>query len=293
MKRHEYFDLHILENSEIAAVCSSRVIDRITLQQWPLSCVEKITTVDDQQWILKSNHQPCDIEGLFYEQVYHRIILTPLHIDSRHPYQSIIYPYLEGKAVAESSSMNPGDLEYLFHNYHEPLSAIDHLNLPAYLRFDTEKDYLTAVVFIENTVKDLIHQGLFHQVSPSLCQELADILHAPLTLSLAMTNTGLIHGDFSADNILLHDDGQFTILDWQRPMVGSRLVDLFTFYRSLNQQPPAEAVLMGSFPLIYWLADCSIRWFPEGVNTYDQQISQLIADMIGAFHALNRTQINR
>ena len=76
-------------------------------------------------------------------------------------------------------------------------------------------------------------------------------------------------------------------MDWQRPVLGSSLIDEYTFYTSLGRTPRPEAGLIGIILQIDWLVDCSIHWFPEGIKTYDLQIKNFIEQLINVDQALN------
>ncbi len=43
MHRHEYFDLWLHDDEELALLVQGDILERVTLHEWPLSCVEQLT----------------------------------------------------------------------------------------------------------------------------------------------------------------------------------------------------------------------------------------------------------
>ena len=57
MHKHTHFDLAIHDDLELAAHIGGEILARETLHEWPLSCVERVTT-QQGQWIYKSQFGP-------------------------------------------------------------------------------------------------------------------------------------------------------------------------------------------------------------------------------------------
>lgn len=287
MKKHPYFDLQIFDNEELSEILDSPVITRKTIHHWPLSCVDKVTTGDEKTWILKSNRHPCDVEGHFYEAVRHPNILRPRHMLHHSPYQNIIYPFQLGKKLTEHRTQ-PGDsADSLFQRYHRVVDALTQPTLPVYLNVSTEETFTNRIVEMVANMERLVHTHQFHHTTITHLHQLKDILWSPRTLSIALSNTGLVHGDFSADNVFLQQNqDSFLIIDWQRPMIGAKLIDEYMFHSSLGATPSPEASLIGIIFQIDWLVDCAVHWFPEGMKTYDLQIKDFIGQVTNVYQAL-------
>ncbi len=291
MKKHQFFDLQMLEDDEIRAVVGHPVVSREVLQQWPLSCVEKITTSNETPWILKSNREPCDTEGHFYESINHSAIIKPRYILHHPPCQSILYSYVDGTPYSLVNLNKKIDVVDCFQNDFRPiLRSIDQPKLPAYLKLDTEKTFSNTFNAMLLMLTRLVETGKYSHVSLSNIEKLKKIINSKITQKIANTNTGLVHGDFSVDNILVTNTNAIVILDWQRPIYGSTLIDEYSFVKSQNFTPDPPASLMGSLVQIYWLTDCSVNWYPVGIQTYDRQIKGLLNDLLAAYEAISTNQ---
>lgn len=60
MHQHKYFNLRLHENVELEEILRTKIVERKTLHEWPLSCVEQIITNEGRKWVYKSHL------GLFY-----------------------------------------------------------------------------------------------------------------------------------------------------------------------------------------------------------------------------------
>jgi hypothetical protein len=65
MKKHPHHNLWMHEDRELSAHIGSRVCNRTTLHEWPLSAVQKVVCQDGRQLIYKSQYGP-SVEAAFY-----------------------------------------------------------------------------------------------------------------------------------------------------------------------------------------------------------------------------------
>jgi hypothetical protein len=293
MKQHQFFNLQLLTNEEIEDILGLLVTERVTLSQWPLSCVEKVICADGTSWIVKSNHEPCDIEGQFYTKVNHPYVIKPVYTQSTPPYQTILYRYIEGIPYSVVNLNNKHDTEKCFREDFSPiLTSISQPNLPVYLKIDTREYFLNTFSNLITRLSHLVETGKFDRIQKKTITSLAKIIESNLTVEIGTSNTSLVHGDFNVNNILQnHQNNKLIILDWQRPIYGSPLIDEYSFVKSNDFQPDPQAVLIGSLVQIYWLVDCAINWFPEGCSTYNIQTGELLSALFSAYQALNTNQI--
>jgi len=72
----------------------------------------------------------------------------------------------------------------------------------------------------------------------------------------------------------------YRVIDWQRPGIGPKELDLVTLLISLSR----EAIRFVDQSLVWimyllrieWFTECAVRWFPEGQDSYDSSIHRLI-----------------
>ena len=91
-------------------------------------------------------------------------------------------------------------------------------------------------------------------------------------------NIGFVHNDLSGDNIFVLPDG-YRIIDWQRPILGPKELDLAILLDSLDRDA-LRFVDRGVIWIMYllriaWFTECAVRWFPEGRVSYDNAVARL------------------
>ena len=279
MKKHPFFDLLLPDISDLVFILDNPLSSRTVLREWPLSSVETLVSENGAKYILKSVRFPCTQELSFYQAVesHHTPNVTPVLISKFHA--SFLYPFKEGIHPKDLAHSHEG-FQQMAQDIHSWIERLP-LTLPVYL------DISTPFNWNKWTIKFLVDFLAFLNLTEvSNCNKndyliLNRIINKPSLMEFALTDTCYTHGDFSQDNILILPKGDFFVLDWQRSLITSPLVDHVSFLESLNIDPlqslPAESVILTNFLKINWLLDCSLNWFPPGVLTYDQQIKQLIS----------------
>lgn len=54
MHRHRHFDLWLHDDEELVPLLQGQIAERVTLHEWPLSCVQRLTTAQGKKVIYKS-----------------------------------------------------------------------------------------------------------------------------------------------------------------------------------------------------------------------------------------------
>ncbi len=264
------------------------------IAEWPLSCVEKVTTTDGAEWIVKCNHAPCTIEGNFYTLLDRPFLIKPINLHDEPPYQVIMYPYIEGMPFSKTKHAQKFSAAEIFRQEFAPiLQSIYHRELPVYLKIDTSSDFLDTFRNMVFALSELAGSNKFTQIKTQDIKKLANAIESTRVKEVALRQTTLVHGDLSIDNILFTSTNEFYIIDWQRPMVGSPLIDEYTFVKSNGEIPQPSAILMGTLVQINWFVDCAINWFPPGINTYDHQVKGFVQDFFEAYQSLNKNHTNK
>ena len=68
--RHPYFDLRLHDDQELESHLSTKIVERITLHEWPLSCVQRLT--------LEGDHFYVDL--VFYNRLLNAFVLLDLKL---------------------------------------------------------------------------------------------------------------------------------------------------------------------------------------------------------------------
>ena len=95
MYRHPYFNLYLHDRDELEKILQAEIVERRTLHEWPLSCVEQLTTNHGDKWIYKSQFGPT-VESAFYRNARSSLLATAktLHT-SEAGYVNMLFEFIE------------------------------------------------------------------------------------------------------------------------------------------------------------------------------------------------------
>jgi thiamine kinase-like enzyme len=131
---------------------------------------------------------------------------------------------------------------------------------------------------LEN-LEELVFQGSLQTVDNAALRRLRIWAFHEEILAALGKNIGFVHNDLSRDNIFVMPDG-YRIIDWQRPILGPKELDLAALLTSLKRETRGfveESIVWIMYLLqIEWFTECAVRWFPEGRDSYDSSIHRLI-----------------
>lgn len=277
MEPHPYFDLLLHSRPALEDILGSQILERVTLHEWPLSCVQRLFLADGRRLIYKSQCEPT-VEPEFLTtaaspwlpqaqilyRTAHNALMVLEFLDAP---RLCDLPWREPEALAVGQTLING------------IAQIDERrDLPVYLDISDWEHWQT---YMQAALHHLHPLSENHALPGVTHATLAAIQHAassnPMHQLIAQP-AGLVHGDLSAENVFQTDQG-FRIIDWQRPLRGPAALDLAALAESLhfdatNWVDPA-VITVRKLLAIGWFAECAAQWFPAGRATYGPQITQI------------------
>jgi len=280
MEHHPYFDLWLHKNEELGKVTGGAIIERVTLHEWPLSCVQRLTCADGRTFIYKVQSQPT-VEPEFYQQARSPLLVRSqvLPVDGLPPallLEDVRAPRLSDLGLSPAEAVRAADVIL------DGIAGIKG-DLPALLDIRTGERWLAHSQKILANLRALVEQGSFTRVTPAMIERVAGhSLSADVLAAVENGPTGFVHSDLFAENILAPQGG-YMVLDWQRPIWGpvglDRAALLGSLGVALEEHLPPGLLRLRTLLSIDWLAQAARFWFPPGVETYDQQIARLIEQL--------------
>lgn len=279
MHEHTHFDLLLHTDDELADAIGEQIVERVTLHEWPLSCVQKIVTVSGERHVYKSQRAP-SVEAAFYQACHSSLLaaVRPLHEMDEH--SCLLMEWIDSPRLSDlnRSGLNLVELS------HRCVTEIGEIGgrAPVYESIGGAA-WPGFVAEVLERLENLIRAGTFVDTELSLTEKLAQWAVHPDVLALAGGRSRLIHGDLTADNLFLQD-GALRIIDWQFPRIGPPALDRANLLLSLGADPcphtPPATVELLYFVRLAWFAACAARWFPPGAPTYEKQIAELARSIL-------------
>jgi hypothetical protein len=252
------------------------VRERLTLQEWPLSCVERVATEDGRKQVYKAQHSP-SVEPKFYAQARSRLIISARTVYDVEPYSAMFLEYLEAPTVGQMNWAEPEVLEFGTASLKE-IAGMEGL-LPLRLDLSSEQKWRDYFGGILRDLQILVQRRIFQVVQPPMIAALERLAFSASVLNAIRAGSGYVHHDLAGDNVFVLPDGP-RVIDWQRPILAPAALDLALLLESLGFDP-VPRVGEGVFWLMRllrasWFTECATEWFPEGRGTYDRQIAEII-----------------
>ena len=275
MHRHRHFDIWLHDDIELAALVQSEVAERVTLREWPLSCVQRVTTPDGRRLIYKAQSAP-SVESQFYAHAKSDLLPAAKTVYESGDQACMLIEFLEGPLI-EDLGLPEEEVVQVGRTVMKEIAEIAG-ELPYYVDVSSEEKWEELVGATLKDLGALIEQGKFSLFDSAAVRSLERSVFSASVLSAIRANPGYIHADLSSDNLFVLPGG-YRLIDWQYPRLGPREVDLALLLESLGFDPLRHVgegvVQVTTFLRIHWLTQCAVRWIPEAVRTYDRMIAQL------------------
>ena len=250
MKKHDYFDIWLHEDNELAEIYGFKVTARNVLHAWPLSVVERVDFENGVSLIYKAYYN-LPTETDFYRNVSSKYI------------PKVFYNYSEGEErhwflFEYVIGQHPVDLniEEITSLAYKARTIIDDLGqVKTYMHDCSESGY-------ENFAETTLH--LLNKLKVLDTRRMREALYHPEVLSTVNTPAKLLHGDFKCNNVIVRPDGELVIIDWHKVMLGPGNIDIYSLLANQGIDPvPIAGIgpeILRMVLEIRWIADCLDYW---------------------------------
>lgn len=282
MEKHPYFNLNIFTKNELEHLLHRTIETMQVLREWPLSSVVEVVGEDASEWIVKYMREPLTIEGAFYQRTKRDFLPICEYIINQPDQQILIYQKMNGIHPNQAGLSENQALE-LLRKLQTSIQALDEPDLPARICIDTPERFSFHFQKMLEDMQILIESGKLTRNDQTTIEFLQSIISDPGIVTILTKPSGYAHGDLGADNILLRPDGSFTILDWQRAVRSSPLIDAFLFLDSMRIPPlrhlPVESLYLAHLERIEWYVANAMRWNPAIMSRIDQYIEEFVSEL--------------
>lgn len=225
-------------DAELAAFFNKPILERVTIHEWPLSIVQRLTLADGTRLAYKSQLPPT-VEPAFYARA--SALLLPRHRDlgTLGDCHIMTFEWLESQTPIAPRRV---------------VDAIARLpqDLPVYTDIGTPDAWAATV------------SDTFDKLSRFLPRPIDELRRWAKTCSIA-AGARVCHGDLKADQVFLTADG-YRVIDWQRPVKGPAGLDLVSLLIDLGVDPAGHTdpatIQLHWFLRLRWAAIAQVDLFP-------------------------------
>ena len=279
MLHHPHFDLVLHDDEELSALLGSRVVERPTLHEWPLSCVQRVTTADGTRIIYKAQAAPT-IEPEFYAEARSPLLpgVRTVYRTDRHA--CMLIEFIDAPRLADLR-LPAAEVAQMGRAVIKAMSQIEG-QLPVVLDVGSPAAWAAVAESMLGTLHELVGAARFTAVDAEALRAIERAADSESVLDAVSAPAGLIHSDLGGENVFVLGES-YRVIDWQYPKRGPADLDLAILLESSGLDP-RRYVDTGFVSLmvllrIAWLTECATRWFTPGMQSYDRQIAQLAAQL--------------
>ncbi|MBN1977611.1 MAG: phosphotransferase [Anaerolineae bacterium] len=276
MYQHPYFDLRLHGDDELASLMGSKVSERVTLHEWPLSCVQRLVLADGRRLIYKAQFGPT-VESAFYANAKSELLPWAETIYERDGHVCMLIEFVEGP-LAEELGLGAEEVIRIGREVTAQIATIEG-ELPHCLDITDGTKWETLAGSLVQDLRALIDTGAFTLTDEAVVHVLAQWASSEPVLAALRARPGYVHHDLGGDNLFVLPDG-YRVIDWQRPILGPTDLDVATLLRRLGVDPLPHVgegvVRMVDLLKVYWFTQSAIKWFPAGIADYDAQIADIV-----------------
>jgi hypothetical protein len=255
MHAHEFFgDLLVHDDDELGDLLGCPVAARTLRHEWPLSRLEDVRLRDGRRYAYKAQLPPT-VEPGFYAVARTHLLVPHLALGAAGRTTFLATEWLDVPAL---SGLGLGHEEFLDHARRVIRETAGIAGSPpVFLDLSTPEALAAAADETATRLAALIADGRFSMLHADVPGRVAAWARDPQVLDAATTAPGIVHGDLSGDEVLLADDG-YRVLDWQRPVLGPREMDLVSLLLHAGADPrqivARPVVQLSRFVLLHWAA---------------------------------------
>ncbi len=199
MQSHPHFDLRLHSDEELAVRIGEPLAERVTLHEWPLSCVQRITGFSGQKWIYKAESGPT-VEHLFYARASSPLLPDARTLYDRDGYVCLLIEYIDAAHFEPAGFPNRRLCRWARRSCSQShrLKAM----LPAYWVVDSAQ-WRQTVNGMQHLLTTLVDDGVFLHVSRDDVATVMQACKDEALVDCLTQDIGLVHGDLTAENVLV------------------------------------------------------------------------------------------
>ena len=282
MQKHPIFAGIVMHSDdELEHALGASVVERQTIHQWPLSCVQRMRLNDGTQLIYKSQLPPT-VEAKFYGAASSTLLPDHRRLGRLGDCDIMTIEWIDAPLLRDAVRTD----DELTDHGRQVISQIAEIrgDLPTYLNIGSSDAWsVVADTTIERLGK-LVQTGHFPSTSPDAVGRVRLWTRSTEVIDTITRNPRLIHGDLTAQQVFVTAAG-YRVIDWQRPVIAPPEVDLVALLvsRRIDPRRYLNSTIVGVFWFLHlhWAVEAQFNLFPDFRGPlFDQWSSQAIREIL-------------
>src|SRR5215216_6348916 len=188
MYQHKYFNLRLHDNVELEEILRVKIVERRTLHEWPLSCVEQVITSEGRKWVYKSQFGPT-VESQFYENAKSKLLVAGKTLyKSESGFVNMLLEFIDAPRI-EDLHLSDNAIIAAWNNLSQNIAKMEG-TLPYYHDISEQKLWKELMETMLENLEKLILQGSFQRVDTMALRKLRKWARSEDVLAVLDKNTG-------------------------------------------------------------------------------------------------------
>lgn len=283
VQSHPLFkDIVMHSDEELARLFGAEIVERETIHEWPLSCVQRVLLDDHRKLIYKSQLPPT-VEREFYENAVSSLLPGHRVLERLGECDIMTIDWIDTPLLRDAVS---SEVDLVEHG-RRLVSEIGKMRgeLPTYLDIGTPEAWLATIDVDLEKLKLLILRNRFRLMEASAIEPVRQWSTSTQVIDTLTDHPRVIHGDLTDEQVFVTDRG-YQVIDWQRPVVAPPEVDLVSLLigRRINPRRHVDPAIVKIFWFLrlHWAIEAQFDMFPEFDGAlFDQWSSKAIRRILG------------
>jgi hypothetical protein len=268
MVKHAVFaDLLLHADDELSRALGAGIVERRTIHEWPLSCVQRVS-LDDGRTLIYKTQLPPSVEAGFYARAVSPLLPGHRSLGKLGDCDTMILDWIDAPLLRDVARR---DTEMVEHGRRliariEEIRSESGGDLPAYLDVGSIEAWRGNAVMALEKLRALVLDGRFRSIDPTAVQAVTSWSTARDVLAAASASPRLTHGDLKGDQVFVTSDG-YRVINWQRPVIAPPDTDLVSLLVEEGMQPDrfidVTIIRMFWFLRLCWAVEAQFDLFPD------------------------------
>jgi hypothetical protein len=288
MQTHPFFTNILLHSDdELAERLGAEIVERETIHEWPLSCVQRLLLADGARRVYKSQLPPT-VEPEFYQNASSSLLTGHRVLDKLGDCATMTFDWIEAPLLRDVAQSD-AELVYQGRQVVEQIGEIRG-DLPSYLDIGSADAWSSVGEVTLEKLRQLVQNGRFKSTDLDAVEWVRRWARSARVRDTVTECPRLIHGDLTAEQIFVTGGG-YRVIDWQRPVVGPPEVDLVALLvgsvgeRGSAREPRryVDATVVGVFWFLrlHWAVEAQFDLFPDSRGgLFDQWAKEAITHIL-------------
>ncbi len=278
MQKHPFFSRLLMHSDdELAERLGAGIVERETLHQWPLSCVQRLLLENGKKLIYKSQLPPT-VEAEFYECASSALLADYQVLDKLEDCSTMTIDWIDAPLLRNTAS-EKADLIDHGKQVMEQICEIRG-ELPVYLDVGTKDAWQSVTELTLEKFQKLVMDKRFPSTHLEQLELVRQWTNSAEPREVISRESRVIHGDFKADQVFVTADG-YRVIDWQRPILAPPEVDLVCFLVEEGIDPRQHVrsaiVKLFWFLRLHWAVEAQFDLLPDfRGRLFDQWSSEAV-----------------